>query len=240
MESYRRRLESWGVLCLWGAGISQSWPAWLAKQVPRIDLILYNRPHITARFLPTLTRLYPDAYRVYNTHDLHGLREQLEARQGESPPLLLSPPEEPAASLETICTAQERLILQQVHAVISISPKETTLLRRHLGGSVHTVPGYISRWRGEGAGREEAGQSVLFVGGFGHKPNRVGLRWFLEQVWPLLAAEVRVIVVGSNCPPELELLLRGTAHLLTDEEILFRGPDATAGALSRPAPRVVG
>ena len=35
------------------------------------------------------------------------------------------------------------------------------------------------------------------------------------------------------------LLLRGTAHLLTDEEILFRGPDAAAGVLSRPAPRIV-
>ena len=35
------------------------------------------------------------------------------------------------------------------------------------------------------------------------------------------------------------LLLRGTAHLLTDEEILFRGPDATGGVLARPAPRVL-
>jgi len=85
------------------------------------------------------------------------------------------------------------------------------LLRRHLGGGVHTVPGYISRWRGAGAGREEAGQSVLFVGGFGHKPNRMGLRWFLEHVRPLLATDLRLIVVGSNCPPELEHQLRSTA-----------------------------
>ena len=35
------------------------------------------------------------------------------------------------------------------------------------------------------------------------------------------------------------LLLRGTAILLTDEEILFRGPDAAGGLLARPAPRVV-
>ena len=35
------------------------------------------------------------------------------------------------------------------------------------------------------------------------------------------------------------LLLRGTATLLTDEEILFRGPDAAGGLLARPAPRVV-
>jgi polar amino acid transport system substrate-binding protein len=33
------------------------------------------------------------------------------------------------------------------------------------------------------------------------------------------------------------LLLQGTAALLTDEEILFRGPDAAGGALARPARR---
>ncbi len=35
------------------------------------------------------------------------------------------------------------------------------------------------------------------------------------------------------------LLLKGTAQLLTDEEILFRGPDAASGVLARPAPRMV-
>ena len=35
------------------------------------------------------------------------------------------------------------------------------------------------------------------------------------------------------------LLLMGTAHLLTDEEILFRGPDAATGLFARPAPRLV-
>ena len=208
MESYRRRLESWGVLCLHGEGLSRSWPQWLSKQVERIDLILYNRPHITARFLPTLSRLYPDAFRAYNTHDLHGWRERLEASHAAAPTDRLDPPPEPPPQLAELCTRQEQAILQQMQAVISISAKETALLQRHFQRGVHTVPGYISRWRGAGAGREQAGQAVLFVGGFGHRPNRVGLEWFVERVWPLLAGEARLIVVGSNSPPELELQLQ--------------------------------
>jgi hypothetical protein len=82
---------------------------------------------------------------------------------------------------------------------------------------VHTVPGYICRWRGEAASRADAARAVLFVGGFGHRPNAAGLVWFLERVWPLLAGDVeaglRLIVVGSNCPSELEQQLRGTAGI---------------------------
>ena len=217
MESYRRRLEGWGVLCLHGPELSQSWPQWLSKQVERIDLILYNRPHITARFLPTLSRLYPQAHRLYNTHDLHGWREALEAQQPAQIPEVLTPPPSPPAQLAALCTPQEQAVLRQMHGVISISAKETALLSRHFARGVHTVPGYICRWRGAGASRSEAARAVLFVGGFGHRPNRVGLEWFLQRVWPLLAAEVaaglRLIVVGSNCPSELEQQLRGTAGI---------------------------
>lgn len=217
MESYRRRLESWGVLCLHGEGPSRSWPEWLSKQVERIDLILYNRPHITARFLPTLSRLYPDAFRVYNTHDLHGWRERLEANQPTAPTDRLDPPPEPPQQLEALCTPQEQAILRQMQAVISISAKETALLQHHFQRGVYTVPGYISRWRGEGAGREQARKAVLFVGGFGHRPNRVGLEWFVERVWPQLAGEARLIVVGSNCPAELDERLR------VNEGVQFEG-----------------
>ena len=213
MEPYRRRLESWGVLCLHGEELSRTWPEWLAKQVERVDLILYNRPHITARFLPTLTRLYPSAFRVYNTHDLHGWRERLEVSHTAAPTDRLDPPPEPSTQLDAICTSQEQRILRLMQAVISISAKETALLQRHFKQKVHTVPGYISRWRGASAGRELCNKAVLFVGGFGHRPNKVGLAWFLERVWPQLAGEVQLIVVGSNCPAELEERLQATKNV---------------------------
>jgi len=53
-----------------------------------------------------------------------------------------------------------------------------------------------------------------------------------ELVWPLL-----MTLLSSGCLSWL--LLRGTAVMLTDEEILFRGPDAAGGFMSRPARRRV-
>ena len=93
----------------------------------------------------------------------------------------------------------------------------TALLQQHFKRGVHTVPGYISRWLGAGAGRDQASRAVLFVGSFGHRPNRVGLDWFINRVWPLLSKEAKLIVVGSNCPPELEQQLQDT------EGVVFEG-----------------
>jgi GT2 family glycosyltransferase len=210
MEGYRQRLEAWGVLCLWGDEVSLNWAPWLAKQVQRLDLILYNRPHITSRFLPELTRLYPGAFRLYNTHDLHGLRKRLEARQPGQLERELRPPPPAPGDLEMLCTEEERRILQSVDAVLSISAKETALLRPLLRAPVHTVPGYVIRWNGERADRQEAQRAVLLVGGFGHRPNQLAVRWLVEHVWPLLGEQVTLVVVGSGCPEDLQALLEAT------------------------------
>jgi GT2 family glycosyltransferase len=210
MECYRQRLEEWGVLCLWGDEVSLNWAAWLAKQVQRLDLILYNRPHITSRFLPELNRLYPGAFRLYNTHDLHGLRKRLEARQPSQLERDLRPPPPAPADLELLCTEEERRILQSVDAVLSISAKETALLQPLLRAPVHTVPGYVTRWNGERADRLEADRAVLLVGGFGHRPNQLAVRWLLDHVWPLLGEQVTLVVVGSGCPEDLQVRLEAT------------------------------
>lgn len=213
-EPYRRRLEEWGVLCLWGDEMSMRWYEWLEKQIPKVDLILYNRPHVADRFLAPLCRLYPEAFRLYNIHDLHGLRQRLEVEHADGLPASLSSLSISPTTLAELCTEQELRILPQMQGIITLSEKETNLLRRHFPSIVHTVPGYIMRWRGHGASRDFAAEKLLFVGGFAHKPNRLGLEWFLQTVWPHLPERVQLIVVGSNCPPELESRLMSTSRVL--------------------------
>jgi glycosyltransferase involved in cell wall biosynthesis len=59
------------------------------------------------------------------------------------------------------------------------------------------------------------GPTVLFVGAMARTFNQQGVRWFLEQVWPRVLAEVpeaRFVVAGGN-PPEW-LTARQDDHLL--------------------------
>src|SRR5690606_18449202 len=62
-----------------------------------------------------------------------------------------------------------------------------------------------------------AGRHVMFIGGFGHKPNVDGILWFMAEVWPRLVARdpaFRITIAGSHPPPEV-LALAGDAVTVT-------------------------
>jgi glycosyltransferase involved in cell wall biosynthesis len=57
--------------------------------------------------------------------------------------------------------------------------------------------------------RPIAGQNILFVGGFGHPPNRDGLIWFLDTIWPNIleqSPEAKLTIIGSKCPQSVKKL----------------------------------
>ncbi len=53
--------------------------------------------------------------------------------------------------------------------------------------------------------RSDDGRTLLFVGSLGYAPNVEGLRWFVAEVLPQVAAHaaVRLRIVGRNAPPSV-------------------------------------
>jgi glycosyltransferase involved in cell wall biosynthesis len=47
---------------------------------------------------------------------------------------------------------------------------------------------------------ETGGGRILFIGSFRHFPNVTAIRWFLDEVWPLLPEEFRLTVVAGPDP----------------------------------------
>ena len=69
----------------------------------------------------------------------------------------------------------------------------------------------------------------MFLGSFVHKPNRDGLRWFIETVFPAIkegVGEVKLLVAGSNPTEEImgfdgqDVLIKG---YVADTGGLFQG-----------------
>lgn len=46
--------------------------------------------------------------------------------------------------------------------------------------------------------------SVVFIGGYGHYPNKEGVDWFLDEVMPLMAVDVSLQIIGMGWPSYYE------------------------------------
>ena len=80
-----------------------------------------------------------------------------------------------------------------VDAVVVMSEKDRITVGSRavvIGNGVDTLRYFPSDEPGD-AGR------LLFVGSFRHSPNRIGIEWFLRQVWPLLDGLTLHVIAGE-------------------------------------------
>lgn len=70
-----------------------------------------------------------------------------------------------------------------------------------------------------------SGRNLLFVGNFGHIPNADGLRWFVEDVWPLLLGAAAVDDQARARTPNKNLSLTLVGPLSDDQRSLIANHD---------------
>lgn len=171
-------------------------PDWLAQHGRRFQLIVVSRHYVLSPLLPLLRRHAPQARIVFDTVDLHHLREQREAESRKD-----------AALARTAAQTREAelALMRAVDRTWVVSPVEQALLAEALPGAVVDVVSNIHRPRGLGPPRE-ARRDLLFVGGFRHPPNVDAALWLAEELLPRLQAqrpEIGLSLVGSEAPPEV-------------------------------------
>jgi polysaccharide biosynthesis protein PslH len=62
--------------------------------------------------------------------------------------------------------------------------------------------------------------ALCIIGSLDWEPNRVGLKWFLEKIWPLILVEVPTItlnIAGRNCPNDF------VNYLSMQKQVLYYG-----------------
>jgi O-antigen biosynthesis protein len=198
VPGYTEALQQLGVEVLWHPHLSDP-VRWFADNGARFDAIFVSRHYVASIYLP-LARLHaPRARFVFDTVDLHYLREQRAAQ--------LSGREDLArAAAET--RDKELRLIRDADVSVVVSPVEQELLAREAPGAqvevlsnVHEVFGC----RREFADRRD----LMFIGGFQHPPNIDAAEWFVREVWPLVRAElgdVRFHLIGSKAPDAVRAL----------------------------------
>jgi GT2 family glycosyltransferase len=215
---YTAALQQLGVEAWWQP-YSQGLPKWLEANGGDLDLVIASRHYVLTPLLALLRMHAPRACIVFDTVDLHFLRDERAAEHSGS-----------AAARQAAqrTRAAELRLVDSVDVTWVVSPVEQALLNRLRPDAVVEVVSNIHRVESETPG-PEGRAGLLFVGGFRHPPNLDAVRWFVGEILPRVRArrpDLVLHVVGSDMPSDL-------ATLATDGSVQWHGHVADLAPLLR-------
>ncbi len=195
---YTDALQAMGVECIYHPYI-RSVKSFLSDRGGELDAVMLVRGPTAFSHIDAVRANCPNAKIIFNTVDLHYLRERRRAE------LETGRPESAEARRHR---QMELHVIDRADATIVISPVERDLLEVEApGAQVHVIP-LLREIPGRGPGfRQRAG--IVFVGGFRHPPNVDAVIWFCREIWPLIRArlpELELSIVGSHMVPEVDAL----------------------------------
>ncbi|MEO5596314.1 MAG: glycosyltransferase [Lysobacteraceae bacterium] len=196
--AYTRALQQLGVRVWWNPWLRDV-PRWFSEYGPQFELILASRHYVAGNYLMLARQLAPKARFVFDTVDLHFLREQREADQADDPALQRSAQQTRASELKVIRESDLTLVVSPVEQ--ALLAKEIPLARVEVLSNVHRV---AAMQHGFGSRRD-----LLFVGGYRHPPNADAAIWLAREIHPLIRAQRNDIVlhlVGSDVTPAITAL----------------------------------
>ena len=198
VEPYATQLQHLGVE-VWHAPFAARPPAWLREHGPRFHAVMVSRHYVASEFLPLLRAHAPQARLVFDTVDLHYLRERRGAAVAGDAALSRAAERTRALELDVVAKTDLTLVVSETERdLLSI---DAPAARVELLSNLHRIAG---------AGQPFAQRrDLVFVGGFRHAPNVDAVRWFVREAFPSIRADlpdVQFHCIGSHTPPEIEAL----------------------------------
>jgi O-antigen biosynthesis protein len=195
--AYTQALQQAGIEA-WYAPHARSAPAWMREHGPRFDRVLLCRHYVAEQFLPLARRHAPQARILFDTVDLHYLRERRAAELAGDPALLRAALRTRGLELDLIARSDVTLVVSEAErALLAVDAPQA---RVEVLSNLHEVAGQGLPF----AQRRD----LLFVGGFRHPPNVDAVRWFIDEVFPLVRdslPDVRLHCIGGDVPPEIRM-----------------------------------
>jgi glycosyltransferase involved in cell wall biosynthesis len=171
----------------------------LASRGHEFDVIFISRYKVALPYIAWLRQFAPQALFVFDTVDLHCLREQREAEISCDPEITRQAALTRKHELEVIREADVTLVVSDFEQ--SLLSRETPQAQVLILSNIHEM-----RWRQAGFGER---RDIFFIGGFSHAPNVDAVRWYVAEVWPHVRRQlpnVCTYLIGSNMPDEVVAL----------------------------------
>jgi glycosyltransferase involved in cell wall biosynthesis len=221
MQPYTRELQRMGVEVLYGSDLRRE----LARVAPGISLVILSRAKVASQWLEPVRELALAAPVVFDTVDLHWLREARQASAGSDTSSAGSDTSSAGsdtssagsdtssngASLPPNARAMRDLelaLIRDADATVVVTEDERAVVLADVPeATVHVVPN-VHEIRGA-VPPPERRSGVVFVGGFEHPPNVAGALALVNDVMPLVWREfpdVPVKIVGGDVPDAVRAL----------------------------------
>lgn len=215
-QPYTQVLQQMGVEVLYGNWYAKNWKEWLRENGNCIEYAFLNRPHISVKYIDEV-RKYTKAFIAYYGHDLHFLREYREYElTGDK------------GHLQDSVEWKEKELALMRKADIAYYPsvvEEQEIHRIAPEVNVKAIPAYLFADVPDADYSASSRQDVMFIAGFGHRPNVDAVVWLAKEIMPRLSASLPGLVVhilGSNPPKEVTDLQTENLRIegfVTDERL---------------------
>jgi len=165
------------------------------------DVVLLSRCQFARKHIADVRLYAPQSRIIFDTVDLHFLREESEAR-------LTSDPGTRRKAQET--KQWEYDLINQSDETWVVSSAEQRLLQKELPdksfqlvSNIVDVPGSNTPFA--------LRRDWLFIGGFQHPPNIDAVLFFLKEIYPLInehLGDAKFYIIGDKVPPEIMTLAK--------------------------------
>ena len=198
MQPYAGDLQDIGIEVVYRyPGGSKDWREQFLEALRVADLVWICRPDLCKKYLP-LVRENSSAPVIYDTVDLHHVRLRREAELvGNSDDREWQAMQE----LEFICAFAS-------NGTVVVSEAEKMLLSAQGIDPICIIPTVHDRVS-EGTYEFDFTEGILFIGGYNHLPNVDAAIWLVDEVMPLVRAQIPAIkltLLGSDPPPQVRNL----------------------------------
>ena len=163
------------------------------------DVVVLSRCDFARKHIADVRLHAPRSHIIFDTVDLHYLREDREAQLTRDPEVRRKAEEKRQLEHELIEQADETWV---------VSPVEQQLLQKKwLGKSIQLVSNIV-----DVAGSKTPfalRRDYLFIGGFQHRPNIDAVLFFVQKIYPLVNEHLRnakFYIIGDKAPPEIVAL----------------------------------
>ncbi|WP_460732455.1 glycosyltransferase [Lysobacter tyrosinilyticus] len=195
---YTEALQQSGIE-VWYAPFVDRATTWLRRHGRRFDTVIVCRHFVANEFLPALREHAPQARIVFDSIDLHYVRERRGAEVAGDSALLRGAERTRQLELDVIARSDVTLV---------VSGNERALLAQDAPAAKVEVLSNLHRVAGPGQPFAQR-HDLVFVGGFRHPPNVDAVLWFVSSVFPLIRArlpDVRFHCIGGDVPDTIAAL----------------------------------